>query len=189
MWQTIGQDHLLRQLSGSLQSGRLGHAYLLAGPPHVGKMTLALDLAAAVNCRQPDDSAGPCWQCDPCSRIRRGVTRRSERGGCGRGRAGANPDQHRADTGGGEFPVGHAGRRRVESHRAGRGRNAVGGAGRIGQRPAQDAGRAAGASPAAAPDHGGTGHPAHHTVALPAAGLEADVRRRAGGLPDVATGR
>ena len=73
MWQTIGQDHLLRQLSGSLQSGRLGHAYLLAGPPHVGKMTLALDLAAAVNCRQPDDDAGPCWQCDPCSRIRRGV--------------------------------------------------------------------------------------------------------------------
>ena len=80
MWQTIGQDHLLRQLSGSLQSGRIGHAYLLAGPPHVGKMTLALDLAAAVNCvgannysPLPDAEAGPCWQCDPCSRIRRGV--------------------------------------------------------------------------------------------------------------------
>ncbi|MYC33452.1 MAG: DNA polymerase III subunit delta' [Chloroflexi bacterium] len=80
MWQTVGQDHLLRQLSGSLRSGRLGHAYLLAGPPHVGKMTLALDLAAAVNCARandysslPDGEAGPCWQCDPCSRIRRGV--------------------------------------------------------------------------------------------------------------------
>ena len=80
MWKTVGQDHLLRQLSGSLRSGRLGHAYLLAGPPHVGKMTLALDLAAAVNCAGandysslPDGEAGPCWQCDPCSRIRRGV--------------------------------------------------------------------------------------------------------------------
>lgn len=80
MWQTVGQDHLLRQLSGSLRSGRLGHAYLLAGPPHVGKMTLALDLAAAVNCAGandysslPDGEAGPCWQCDPCSRVRRGV--------------------------------------------------------------------------------------------------------------------
>ena len=74
MWQTVGQDHLLRQLSGSLRSGRIGHAYLLAGPPHVGKMTLALDLAAAVNCLGfGDPDAGPCWQCESCSRIRRGV--------------------------------------------------------------------------------------------------------------------
>ena len=87
MWQTFGQDHLLRQLDGSLQSGRVGHAYLLAGPPHVGKMTLALDLAAAVNCAVANgqqsapmfaddtdaDAAGPCGLCDPCSRIRRGV--------------------------------------------------------------------------------------------------------------------
>lgn len=80
MWRTVGQDHLLRQLSGSLRSGRIGHAYLLVGPPHVGKMTLALDLAAAVNCVGANDSsplhdgeAGPCWQCEPCSRIHRGV--------------------------------------------------------------------------------------------------------------------
>ena len=54
----------------------MAHAYLLAGPPHVGKMTLALDLAAAVNCAGaslPEAETGPCWQCEPCSRIRRGV--------------------------------------------------------------------------------------------------------------------
>ena len=87
MWQTVGQDHLLRQLNAGLQAGRVGHAYLLAGPPHVGKMTLALDLAAAVNCavasgqQSPPmfaddadtDAAGPCGLCEPCSRIRRGV--------------------------------------------------------------------------------------------------------------------
>ena len=74
MWQTVGQDHLLRQLCGSLRHGRVGHAYLLTGPPHVGKMMLALDLAAAVNCLGfGDPDAGPCWQCEPCSRIRRGV--------------------------------------------------------------------------------------------------------------------
>ena len=84
MWQTIGQAHLLTQLSASLQAGRVGHAYLLAGPPHVGKLTLALDLAAAVNCLGanhhsllPDadtgPGAGPCDQCEPCSRVRRGV--------------------------------------------------------------------------------------------------------------------
>lgn len=85
MWSTIGQDHLLRQLDAGLRSGRLAHAYLLSGPPHVGKMTLALDLAASVNCAvlggkqggsmfaEPGDSQGPCGDCEPCQRIRRGV--------------------------------------------------------------------------------------------------------------------
>ena len=86
MWQTVGQDHILRQLDASLRARRLGHAYLLAGPPRVGKMTLALDLAAAVNCRVVNglrsgflsddvlpEAAGPCGQCPPCERIRRGV--------------------------------------------------------------------------------------------------------------------
>ena len=74
MWQTVGQDRLLGEISGSLLAGRVGHAYLLTGPPHVGKMTLALDLSAAVNCRQASDPQdGPCGTCEPCSRIRRGV--------------------------------------------------------------------------------------------------------------------
>ena len=85
MWSTIGQDHLLKQVDAGLQAGRLAHAYLMSGPPHVGKMTLALDLAAAVNCAvlngqqagsmfaEPDDARGPCGHCEPCNRIRRGV--------------------------------------------------------------------------------------------------------------------
>ena len=74
MWQTVGQDHLLGQISGSMRAGRIGHAYLLAGPPHAGKMTLALDIAAAVNCRAiAGQTDGPCGDCEPCSRIRRGV--------------------------------------------------------------------------------------------------------------------
>ena len=50
MWQVYGQDHIIRQLDASLKTGRLAHAYLLVGPPHVGKMALALNLAQAVNC-------------------------------------------------------------------------------------------------------------------------------------------
>ena len=85
MWSTVGQDHLLKQMDAALGAGRLAHAYLLSGPPHVGKMTLALDLAAAVNCAvlsgkqagsmfgDPDDIQGPCGNCEPCIRIRRGV--------------------------------------------------------------------------------------------------------------------
>lgn len=85
MWSTVGQNHLLRQLDASLNSGRLAHAYLLSGPPRVGKMTLALDLAAAVNCAvgsgkqagslfaESNGEPGPCGNCEPCDRIRRGV--------------------------------------------------------------------------------------------------------------------
>ncbi len=85
MWSTIGQDRLLKQIDAGLGAGRLAHAYLLSGPPHVGKMTLALDLAAAVNCAvvsgkqagsmfaDLDEADGPCGNCDPCMRIRRGV--------------------------------------------------------------------------------------------------------------------
>ena len=78
MWSTIGQDHLLKQIDAALGSGRLAHAYLLSGPPHVGKMTMALDLAAAVNCAvvngqqagsmfdDQDEAPGPCGNCDCC---------------------------------------------------------------------------------------------------------------------------
>ncbi|MDE2938592.1 MAG: DNA polymerase III subunit delta' [Chloroflexota bacterium] len=50
MWQIYGQDHITRQLDSALNTGRVSHAYLLVGPPHVGKMALALGMAQAINC-------------------------------------------------------------------------------------------------------------------------------------------
>ena len=70
MWQVYGQDHLLAQLEASLKQGRQAHAYLLVGPPHVGKMTLALNLAQSVNCLQ--GPGAPCGQCVQCTRIKLG---------------------------------------------------------------------------------------------------------------------
>ena len=67
MWQVYGQDHILAQLEASLKQGRQAHAYLLVGPPHVGKMTLALNLAQSVNCLQ--GPGAPCGQCVQCTRI------------------------------------------------------------------------------------------------------------------------
>ena len=50
MWQIFGQGHIIRQLDAALKADRMSHAYLLVGPPHVGKMALAVGMAQAVNC-------------------------------------------------------------------------------------------------------------------------------------------
>jgi DNA polymerase-3 subunit delta' len=42
------------------------HALLIAGPPGVGKTTLALDLAAGLLCDAPDPTARPCRACRGC---------------------------------------------------------------------------------------------------------------------------
>jgi DNA polymerase III subunit delta' len=69
MWQTQGQAKLLEFLQSALEKGKLSHAYLLVGPPHAGKMTLALDLAMTLNCRE---EKRPCGKCASCLKIQAG---------------------------------------------------------------------------------------------------------------------
>ena len=67
----MGQNHLLARLQPALEQGRESHAYLLTGPPHVGKLTLAREIAQAVNClRRPGP---PCGECVQCQRIADGL--------------------------------------------------------------------------------------------------------------------
>ncbi len=66
MWQVVGQTRVVSLLQRSLESGSLAHAYLLIGPAHVGKMTLALNLAQALNC---EASEPPCGECASCQKI------------------------------------------------------------------------------------------------------------------------
>ena len=47
-------------------AGSPPHALLIAGPPGVGKTTLALDLAAGLLCDVPDPAARPCRACRGC---------------------------------------------------------------------------------------------------------------------------
>jgi DNA polymerase-3 subunit delta' len=70
MWQTVGQDRAVAALQRALAGGRKAHAYLLAGPPQVGKATLARELAQALNCEGADP---PCHECTPCRRIAAGI--------------------------------------------------------------------------------------------------------------------
>jgi DNA polymerase III subunit delta' len=69
MWQTAGQDRIIGFLKDSINNGSLAHAYLFTGPPQVGKMSLAVDLARALNC---PGNAPPCGTCRTCVRIREG---------------------------------------------------------------------------------------------------------------------
>jgi len=66
MWRTLGQESTIEWLSNSIRDGAVHHAYLLLGPEHVGKMTLALDLACALNC---ESDSPPCGECTSCRRI------------------------------------------------------------------------------------------------------------------------
>jgi len=66
MWRTIGQSSILALFGNGLRTGNLAHAYLFVGPPHVGKTTLALDLAQALNCQESNQ---PCGKCQSCLRI------------------------------------------------------------------------------------------------------------------------
>ncbi len=66
MWQVVGQNRVVSLLQHSLEKGTIAHAYILVGPPHVGKMTLAINLAQALNCEVAEP---PCGECTSCQKI------------------------------------------------------------------------------------------------------------------------
>ncbi len=63
----LGNDALRQTLSAARQKGRLSHGYLLCGPAGAGKHTLALILAAAMECT--GQGAAPCGQCPACRKV------------------------------------------------------------------------------------------------------------------------
>lgn len=79
-WQTIGNSAAITLLKGAIDQDRVSHAYLFTGPNRVGKRTLAVDFARALNCNAKDVAAPgwtdlqpdvPCGQCSACDRIAR----------------------------------------------------------------------------------------------------------------------
>ncbi|MFA5629040.1 MAG: DNA polymerase III subunit delta' C-terminal domain-containing protein [Dehalococcoidales bacterium] len=67
MWRVVGQDKLLSILQNNIKKRNLPHALLITGPPYVGKMTLASDIAQALNCQA---ESPPCGECESCLKIR-----------------------------------------------------------------------------------------------------------------------
>ena len=67
----VGQEHVARGLSGAIESGRIGHAYLFTGARGVGKTSAARIYAKALECTS-GTGAEPCNQCERCRAISSG---------------------------------------------------------------------------------------------------------------------
>jgi DNA polymerase-3 subunit delta' len=70
MWRTIGHDWAVQTLARALEAGRVARTLLLAGPAHIGKTHLALELGMALNCAGADP---PCQVCSGCARALQGA--------------------------------------------------------------------------------------------------------------------
>ncbi len=67
----IGQDAIVTTLRNAVRMGRVGHAYLFAGPRGTGKTSTARILAKAINCTNLEDGE-PDDACPSCVAIREG---------------------------------------------------------------------------------------------------------------------
>jgi DNA polymerase-3 subunit delta' len=70
---TRGHDTARRTVQRWIATESPPHAVLLAGPPNVGKTTLAEDLAAGLLCLAVDPADRPCRTCLACRKVARGI--------------------------------------------------------------------------------------------------------------------
>jgi DNA polymerase-3 subunit delta' len=68
-WNLIGHEWAVDMLKKHIVNETTRHAYLFAGPPGVGRRTLALRFAQALNCQTPLEPGVPCGECRDCKQI------------------------------------------------------------------------------------------------------------------------
>ncbi len=68
-WDLIGHEWAVDMLKKHVVNGTTRHAYLFSGPPGLGRHTLALRFAQALNCQTPASAGIPCGQCRDCRQI------------------------------------------------------------------------------------------------------------------------
>ena len=67
----LGNDDTAARVGSAIARGRAPHAFLISGPHGSGKLTLATEIAAALNCERGNDESCPlpCGECGTCRRI------------------------------------------------------------------------------------------------------------------------
>jgi DNA polymerase-3 subunit gamma/tau len=68
----VGQDHITRTLKKAVESDRVSHAYMFAGPRGCGKTSTARVLARVINCENLPGDGNPCNECTSCRGVIRG---------------------------------------------------------------------------------------------------------------------
>jgi DNA polymerase-3 subunit delta' len=68
-WNMLGHEWAVDMLHHQVAHGEARHAYLFCGPPGLGRRTLALRLAQALNCTKTIAPGIPCGVCRDCKQI------------------------------------------------------------------------------------------------------------------------
>lgn len=68
-WAITGHEWAANLLQGHIARSEVRHAYLLTGPSGVGRRTLALQFAQALNCLNPPEPGAFCGTCRACRQM------------------------------------------------------------------------------------------------------------------------
>jgi DNA polymerase-3 subunit delta' len=72
-WEMIGHSWAEILLSKHISAHKVRHAYLISGDDGIGKRTLAIQFARALNCTETGENGEFCGECRACSLILKGA--------------------------------------------------------------------------------------------------------------------
>jgi DNA polymerase III subunit delta' len=68
-WDILGHEWAVNLLREHVKRDQLRHAYLFTGPRGIGRRTLAIRFAQAINCQEPISLGEPCLKCQTCKQL------------------------------------------------------------------------------------------------------------------------
>jgi DNA polymerase-3 subunit delta' len=73
VWDIIGHEWAVKLLRKHIVSQQVRHAYLFTGPDSIGKRTLAMRFAQALNCQNASQDVAVCGECRACRQSQNGT--------------------------------------------------------------------------------------------------------------------